>query len=309
MQDLRIDPEFRDKIPPLTDAEFEQLKENILNDGEVYEPICVWNRTIVDGHNRWKIIQEHPEIPYKVKELDFADKWEAIEWMCKKQLGRRNLSDAQQTYLQGKMYEARKKSKGASDGFRGNQYTEVVKDQNDPLPRLHSTAEAIAHEIGVAEPTVKRAGEFAAGLDRAEEISPGFKDEVLSGKVNTPKTNIRAIRKMDTPEEVKAAIEEIRNPTPKPKPIRKTDSEVRKLEALIHETARDMRRENRKEYTQEDLVRDLKTIVDRFVQDIKQELALRRKVISDFDEIVEVLTECEKRLIEIEENIEKGVYA
>lgn len=36
--ELKIDPEFRDKIPPLTDAEFEQLKENILSDGEVYEP-------------------------------------------------------------------------------------------------------------------------------------------------------------------------------------------------------------------------------------------------------------------------------
>ena len=51
MDKLRIDPEFRDKIPPLTDAEFEQLRENILNDGEVYEPIAVWNGTIVDGHN------------------------------------------------------------------------------------------------------------------------------------------------------------------------------------------------------------------------------------------------------------------
>ena len=47
---FKVDPEFRDKIPPLTDAEFEQLKENILRDGEVYEPICVWNGVIVDGH-------------------------------------------------------------------------------------------------------------------------------------------------------------------------------------------------------------------------------------------------------------------
>ena len=29
---LKIDPEFRDKIPALTEAEFEQLKENILSD-------------------------------------------------------------------------------------------------------------------------------------------------------------------------------------------------------------------------------------------------------------------------------------
>lgn len=34
MDKIRIDQEFRDKIPPLTDTEFEQLRENILNDGE-----------------------------------------------------------------------------------------------------------------------------------------------------------------------------------------------------------------------------------------------------------------------------------
>lgn len=37
--ELKIDPEFRDKIPPLTEDEFKQLEENILEDGEVYEPI------------------------------------------------------------------------------------------------------------------------------------------------------------------------------------------------------------------------------------------------------------------------------
>lgn len=110
MVELKIDPEFRDKIPPLTEAEFEQLKENILEDGEVYEPIAVWNGTIVDGHNRWKVIQENWELlkdKYRTKSMDFADKWAAFEWMYKKQLGRRNLTDEQRTVLTGKMYEAR----------------------------------------------------------------------------------------------------------------------------------------------------------------------------------------------------------
>ena len=62
MVKLKIDPEFRDKIPALTEAEFEQLKENILSDGEVYEPIVTWNDTIVDGHNRWRIICENWEM-------------------------------------------------------------------------------------------------------------------------------------------------------------------------------------------------------------------------------------------------------
>ena len=38
---LQIDPEFRSQIPPLKDDEFAQLRENILADGEVYEPIAV----------------------------------------------------------------------------------------------------------------------------------------------------------------------------------------------------------------------------------------------------------------------------
>lgn len=72
MRNLTVEPEFRDKIPPLTDEEFKKLEENILADGEVREPLVVWNNTIIDGHHRWRIIQSHPEIPYKVKQMTFA---------------------------------------------------------------------------------------------------------------------------------------------------------------------------------------------------------------------------------------------
>ena len=117
MVELKIDKEFREKIPPLTEAEFEQLRENILSDGEVYEPIVTWNGVIVDGHNRWKIIQENPKIPFRTKEMDFSDKWAAFEWMYRKQLGRRNLTEPQKAYMIGKMYEARKNT----ESFKGNQ--------------------------------------------------------------------------------------------------------------------------------------------------------------------------------------------
>lgn len=252
MEPLRIDPEFRDKIPPLTDAEFEQLKENILRDGEVYEPICVWNGVIVDGHNRWKIVQEHPEIPYRLKEMDFSDKWSAFDWMYKKQLGRRNLSDEQRTYLLGKLYEARKNSVG---GNRGNQYAKVASAQNEHLAR---TADVIATEVGVGRETVKRAEHFAQGLDKAEEIVPGFKDEVLNGKVNTPKANIRAIRKLDNPEDVKAAVEEIINPPlkPKAKPIGNT-KEIRERMKLADEVIAEMYSPEIKEFTIEMLESDI----------------------------------------------------
>ena len=54
--ELRIDPEFEGKIPPLTAEEFRQLEENILADGLVINPLIIWNGVIVDGHNRFHII-------------------------------------------------------------------------------------------------------------------------------------------------------------------------------------------------------------------------------------------------------------
>ena len=195
MRELLIDPEFRDKIPPLTEDEFKQLRENILSDGEVYEPIAVWNGTIIDGHNRWKVVQEHPEIPYRIKEMDFADKWEAFDWMYRKQLGRRNLTDEQRTVLMGKLYEARKKTHGASDGFRGNRF---VSAQDGHLVKASTkTAEILAEELGVGHNTVKRAEKFANGIDTLTEVSPEAAQKVLGGASGAPKQLIRELPKMD----------------------------------------------------------------------------------------------------------------
>lgn len=106
--ELRIDPEFEEKIPPLTAEEFQQLEDNILADGIVINPIIVWNGVIVDGHNRYRIASKHPHILFTTCEKEFADRYEAIAWICKNQLGRRNLTFEQKKYLIGKQYEAEK---------------------------------------------------------------------------------------------------------------------------------------------------------------------------------------------------------
>lgn len=197
--ELKIDPEFRDKIPPLTDAEYEQLKDNILCDGEVYEPICIWNGTIVDGHNRWKIIQEHPTIPFRTKEMSFADKWEAFDWMYKKQLGRRNLTDEQRTVLIGKMYEARKQSHGGQ--LRGSR-------QNDDSIHSGRTVMQIAKELGVGQKTVERAEKFAKGIDKIAEVSPEAAGKILAGNSGINKAAVMDLVKRNE-DEVKEFAESV----------------------------------------------------------------------------------------------------
>lgn len=89
---LTIDPEFEAKCPPLTEDELSQLEENILEEGLVLMPLIVWNDTIVDGHNRYRIAQAHPGIEFRTHEKQFSNRYEALSWICKNQLGRRNLT-------------------------------------------------------------------------------------------------------------------------------------------------------------------------------------------------------------------------
>lgn len=183
------------------------------------------------SHHRWKIIQKHPDIPFKVKQMDFPDKWAAIVWMCRNQLGRRNITDEQKTALIGEAYKAQKMSMGASDGFRGNQYTKAeVSLQNEDLPKQGKTKYVIAKQFGVGSSTVERAEHFVDGLNEAEKISPGIKEAVLSGSLKAPKSVISEIRNApeDKKREAVAAIKNGDTDTAKAilRPIPKVDPEV-----------------------------------------------------------------------------------
>ena len=74
LEDLKIDPEFEAAIPPLTEDEFDLLKQSILSEGRLLSPLIIWNGTIVDGHNRYRILLEHPEIDYETLDKDFPDR-------------------------------------------------------------------------------------------------------------------------------------------------------------------------------------------------------------------------------------------
>ena len=154
MINLKIDPEFQSQIPPLTDDEFKQLEENILKEGKLLSPLIVWNNTLVDGHNRYAILQKHPEIYFSTMPLRFANREEALAWICKNQLGRRNLTPEQKKFLIGKQYSVEHRKPG---GNSNNQHTAAAKKtapeelcQIDTIPPTSAEAsirKQIVHEI------------------------------------------------------------------------------------------------------------------------------------------------------------------
>lgn len=90
----KIDPELNAVLPELSEDDYSALERSLLTDGFKGAPIMVWNDVIVDGHNRYEICNKH-HIPFEVKKIDFASKDEAMRWMARQQIGRRNLTPAQ----------------------------------------------------------------------------------------------------------------------------------------------------------------------------------------------------------------------
>lgn len=205
--ELRIDPEFASRIPPLTEDEFKQLEDNILADGVVINPIIVWNGVIVDGHNRFRVLEKHPHIKYTVHEKSFDDRFSVLAWICKNQLGRRNLTPTQKKYLIGKQYEAEKASYG------GDRKSEEAKSscQIGNLISQQKTCERIAGENGISSRSVCRAESFSKAVDIAEEVEPGIRSDILSGSIKATANDVQAIIQA-APTERPQLIERLRCP-------------------------------------------------------------------------------------------------
>lgn len=95
MRELKVDPELKDLLPPLTDEEYKLLEKNIVDNGfDRNFPIMKWHGYIADGHNRYSICKKHSIEP-AIGILAYDTKEEIMEWMLNIQLGRRNLSPIQ----------------------------------------------------------------------------------------------------------------------------------------------------------------------------------------------------------------------
>lgn len=93
MNNLVIDPEFKALIPPLRPDERAELESSIASLG-CRDPLTVWGEVLVDGHNRYEICTRLG-VTFAVVPIKFEDRLDAVIWIIKNQLARRNLADDQ----------------------------------------------------------------------------------------------------------------------------------------------------------------------------------------------------------------------
>ena len=179
-EQLVVTDKLKNIITPLGKEEFQQLHDNIVEEG-CREPLIVWEKKgkyiLVDGHNRYQICTRH-NIPFQVVTRKFKDQDEVISWMINNQLGRRNLNKDQISYYRGLKYENMKRGRGG--------YGNVLsKGQNEPL-----TATILARHFKTSESTIKRDAKFARGLDRIGNSNQKLKMDILSGFVKVKKSDV-----------------------------------------------------------------------------------------------------------------------
>lgn len=233
MIDLKIDPEFQSQIPPLTDDEYKQLEENILKEGKLLSPLIVWGNTLVDGHNRYEIVREHPEISFSTMPLPFETREEVLAWICKNQLGRRNLTPEQKKFLVGKQYSIEHRKPG---GNGNNQYTapaqEMVQEELCHVDTIPPTAtetsvrKKIAEQHKVSESYVSRSEKFMKGVEIMEKLMPGAKEKILSGQLKVRDADLHRLAKADYVDRARI-LDEILYPERKVEPKPDADGVIR----------------------------------------------------------------------------------
>lgn len=159
--ELKVDPEFKAAIQPLSHEELAQLEANIQAHG-CRDPLVTWNGFIIDGHHRYEICTRL-DIPFQTVEMSFIDRASVKVWMLHNQLGRRNLNDFQRSEIALQLEDILKEQakERQLSTLKQNAVTTVPASdvpvvQNSAPRQEGKTRDAVAKTASVSHDTIKK---------------------------------------------------------------------------------------------------------------------------------------------------------
>ena len=212
MTELKINPKFKNALPPLAEDEFKELEGRVLQDGIIH-PLIVWNGTIVDGHNRYELAKKH-KLTFQTLEMEFENEDIAQVWIVSNQIARRNVSAFERVKLSLKfepIISAQNKRRQAE--FHGNQHTSgLVKNSaqvqnstggdNPQLVKNSAQAEKNALRNKTREQLARIAGTSHDTMRKAKKIINEAPPELLQEVEDGVKTINAAYCEIQTGEKI-----------------------------------------------------------------------------------------------------------
>jgi len=194
---MKILQELESLIPPLSNEEFKQLERNILEEG-IREPLITWNGILIDGHNRYRIAQEH-DINYETLEKEFDNIFLVKVWMIYNQFGRRNLSNYQRSVLALELEDVFKEKAKENLVLTGENFGKGLQISAKPIIEKIDTRQEIAKLANVSHDTIAKVKKIEA------TATPEVK-----ARLNTGTMSINEAYKEIKKEEVELKRKEIR---------------------------------------------------------------------------------------------------
>lgn len=173
--ELKIKTEFQNLIRPLTQEEY-NLLEDSLKDSGCREPITILeDGTIIDGHNRYKICQEHNIKYSKFVQKGLESETDVKLWMLYNQIGKRNYTNFDKSLVAIEIEKLESiKAKERMLKLSNLKQFQELEEQNDLPARSDLTEreksgkalEKAAKSVGVGYGTVYKTKQI---LDKAPE--------------------------------------------------------------------------------------------------------------------------------------------
>ena len=179
----KINPEFRDLLPPPNKWSDERLDASLKATGGPLDTIKVWKETgeVIDGHRRLARCKALG-LKYKVEKLSFPDKEAVMQWMFEFEAGRRRMDQA--------FYDA---------GI-----AKMVADRVSAGQKVSEAVQTVAKAAGVSERTAFRAVERAERRDEAlANVVPELQTE--AAKLSPKKIEELAALPEETQKEIAAS--------------------------------------------------------------------------------------------------------
>jgi hypothetical protein len=195
LEQIRIHPELKDFMPPLTEGEFALLECSILEEQCVREKLLLWESAggeyfLLDGHSRFEVLMKHRQkgIKWEYKVVGKFKNPEEVRWMmCLQQMGRRNMTPFQQAYQRGFLYMKTKKAPHRPKGQRIS---------------VGKTKDLLAEQFKVSAATIERDAAFYKGVNRfadfyAEGETVSEKEKILRDESLFTKGDLEIIAKLN----------------------------------------------------------------------------------------------------------------
>ena len=185
--EFQIDAEFEQLMFPRTGKAYRRLRRELLNN-KVSAEVTVWNNTIVNGIDEYKIAKEH-NLAINYHDLKYLCRDKVIAWICEQTAKRSDITKEVMWYCVGKQYELERVDSPSRKV--------PLLSPPDEKKRENRSSLDFSIQYNISRQTIYKYWAFAMAIDYAFETTPELAESILSGSVAISQDDVGSLIELD----------------------------------------------------------------------------------------------------------------